>query len=306
MSEPSTLVFTRATAPNRLGMWFAATRPAFLTASVFPVLAASVMCAAVSDVPISLGLVLLSVISIIIIHMGANVLNDYFDNQNGTDITNQARIFPFTGGSRFIQNDVLSAAETKKFGIGLMVVGALLGSIMVALTTPLLLWVGLAGGVAAVLYSMPGGLAARGFGDLTIALCFGLLPVIGVSLILLGEVHQYAWWVGGILGVFTAAILWINSIPDIEADAKAGKHTLPSRLGAKNAPYGLAGLYALGFLLLVLAPFPKLALITLIAALPAAASVLLLIKQKWIPAIPLTILTHALVCSLIGAGLFFG
>jgi 1,4-dihydroxy-2-naphthoate octaprenyltransferase len=33
-----------------------------------------------------------------------NVVNDYYDHLNGTDAANVERIFPFTGGSRFIQN----------------------------------------------------------------------------------------------------------------------------------------------------------------------------------------------------------
>ena len=41
-------------------------------------------------------------------HAGINVFNDYCDHLNGTDARNTQRIYPFTGGSRFIQNGVLS------------------------------------------------------------------------------------------------------------------------------------------------------------------------------------------------------
>jgi len=37
-----------------------------------------------------------------------------------TDAQNTERIFPFTGGSRFIQNGVLTLAQTRNFGYALM------------------------------------------------------------------------------------------------------------------------------------------------------------------------------------------
>ena len=43
MSEPSTQIFHGKTTANRIATYFAATRPAFLTASLFPVLAALAM-----------------------------------------------------------------------------------------------------------------------------------------------------------------------------------------------------------------------------------------------------------------------
>ena len=37
----------------------------------------------------------------LIVHAAVNVLNDYYDALNGSDAANTARVFPFTGGSRF-------------------------------------------------------------------------------------------------------------------------------------------------------------------------------------------------------------
>lgn len=305
MAEPSTLVYSRTNMPNRLGMWVAATRPAFLSASVLPVISASAMAFAVSGGKISWLMVFLAVINIIFIHAGANVMNDYYDELSGNDRANTGRIFPFSGGSRFIQNEVLSAEETRNFGIGLLGLGAVLGVAITVLTTPALLLVGLAGGVAAVLYSMPGGLASRGLGDLTIALCFGMLPTLGMSLILLGSIHPYAYWLGAILGLFTAAILWINSIPDIEADRSAHKNTLPARLGADKAKYGLGVLFVLAAILLWIAPFPAQLKLGFAAFIPGGAAFAMLLRGKMIPAIPLTIITHALACLLLAGGFFW-
>ena len=302
MTEPSIVLYHRRNTGNVLAMWFAATRPAFLSASVLPVIAASAYAWSLHTGAFSFPLVLAAIINIALIHLGANALNDYFDAKNGSDAANQARIYPFTGGSRFIQNGVMRADEVRNLGVVLMGAGALMGLYLSAITGPTLLYIGLIGGVFAALYSMPGGLAPKGLGDLTIALCFGVLPAIGVSYMLLGYIPGGAWWLGLIMGSFTAAILWVNSIPDIEADKLAGKNTLPARLGAALARHGLAVLFGIGALSLIAAPFALLAKGALLALIPAALAIRALRQGQLIPAIPYTLLTHASVCLLLALG----
>ena len=65
-------------------------------------------------------------LAVMLVHAGMNVLNDYYDEQNGTDRRNTQRLFPFTGGSRFIQNGVLSTGETLVFGAWLLAVAMLI------------------------------------------------------------------------------------------------------------------------------------------------------------------------------------
>ena len=303
MSEPSLALYHRGTLANRVAMALAATRPAFLSASVLPVLSAAALAWYLHQGPFSLALVLAAVINIALIHLGANALNDYYDARNGSDAANTARIFPFTGGSRFIQNGVMSADEVRTLGLVLLTAGAIMGLVLSALTGWPLLLIGLTGGVCAVLYSMPGGLAPRGLGDLTIALSFGILPSIGVTYMLLGHIPASAWWLGLTTGSFTAAILWVNSIPDIAADRSAGKITMPVRLGAGAALYGLLALFVLGGLSLAAAPLPWQAKTALVALIPAAAAVAALARAKLIPAIPLTLLAHASVCIILAMGL---
>ena len=50
------------------------------------------------------------------------MLNDYYDHLNGTDAANTGRLFPFTGGSRFIQNRVLTPGQTLAYGLALFAV----------------------------------------------------------------------------------------------------------------------------------------------------------------------------------------
>lgn len=299
MAEPSLEVFHQNTWQNRLFTYFAATRPAFFSASVLAVIAALALAWSETG-HLKIDLAILTVLAIMCFHAGANVLNDYYDLAN--DNANQNRIYPFSGGSRFIQNQVLSSRETFRLGAILLGAGVGLGGWMIALSSFDLLWFGLAGAVLAVFYSAPPCLACRGLGDVTIAVTFGVLPVAGTLWLQIGTVPSAAWWLGTIVGIFTAAILWINSIPDIEADRRASKHTLPVRLGAKHAPYGLAVLFISGFTLLAVAPLPMGMRLGLFAIIPAALAVKNALQGRLLPAIPQVLMTHALVCGLLSLG----
>jgi 1,4-dihydroxy-2-naphthoate octaprenyltransferase len=75
--------------------------------------------------------------------------------------------------------------------------------------------------------------------------------------------------------------------------------TLPARLGRERATYGLIMLFSLGFTLVVLAPFASGKYLTLLAIVPAALAILNLRRGAMIPAIPLTLATHASVAILL-------
>lgn len=302
MPEPTVAVFHRRTAGNRLATWVAATRPAFLTASALPVLVGLALAWQVHGT-IDWALAAATLLNIVLIHAGANVFNDWCDARNGTDAANTGRVFPFSGGSRFIQNGVLSVQQTFWLGVTLLGAGAVLGLLMAAVAGPFVLAIGAVGGALAVFYSAPPCLACRGLGDFVIALCFGVLPVAGTEFIQAGSVSPANWWLGAAVGCFVAAILWVNSIPDIAADRSAGKWTLPARLGAERARYGLVALFALGFVLIAAAPAPGAAWLALLAVFPAAMALRTLFRGHLLPAMALTLATHASVCLLLVAGL---
>lgn len=301
MHEPTTAIFHRQTATNTVLAYFAATRPMFFTASLLPVITAFAwvwLQYGTANLPMMLGIV----ISVLCIHAAANVLNDYFDARNGTDAQNRRRLFPFSGGSRFIQNGVLDEREMLHFGIGLLGAGVTAGLVVALNAGPWIWLIGLTGVLLAWFYSAPPCLSCHGLGDIVIATCFGILPVVGIVYALTGVLDPAALWLGIGIGCFVAAILWINSAPDIEADLRAGKRTLPARLGERVA-LRLHGLwFVLGFLSILVAPVPRSVDLVLLAAIPAAIAAAAAWKGRLMPAIPLTILTHALVCVLLAVG----
>ena len=300
-AEPSVEVFHGQTLGNRIATYVAATLPPFLSASAMPIITGLGLVWGETG-QLNIYFAILTLLNIILIHAGANVLNDYFDSRNGTDAANTGRMFPFSGGSRFIQNGVLTEEQVFRFGFVLMMMGAVLGVAMTVITGPFNLIIGLAGGLLAIFYSAPPCLACRGLGDITIAVCFGVLPVVGAAYIQTGEIMTSAIWLGAVVGCFVSAILWVNSIPDIDADRQAGKLTLPARMGKDLAVHGLGLWFLAGFVILIISPLPAWSYISLLAAIPAWKAAKSLVDGQLMPAMPMTIVVHAVVCILLAIG----
>lgn len=230
---------------------FAATRPGFLTVTLAGCLigiAAARFDGAVVDNVRAIATIVLALIA----HAGANVINDYHDALSGADSANTERIFPFTGGSRFIQNGVLTPGQTARLGYGLLAL-AIPGGIWLTITTgPGLLLIGLAGLTLAWAYSAPPlKLASRGLGEFVIATCW-LLVVIGAAHV---QQAAFAWtpFAAGLsFALLVANLLFINQFPDRVGDAIAGKRTLVVQLGADTAKWGYfaIALIAYGWLIL--------------------------------------------------------
>jgi 1,4-dihydroxy-2-naphthoate polyprenyltransferase len=244
---------------------FHATRPKFFPASVLPVLAGSAWGFAAAGA-FDFTVFALALLATVCVHAGSNVLNDVGDEAGGTDRQNEDRIYPYTGGSRFIQAGILSSAAMARLGISLLAVAAIAGFVLLALKGAMVLYFGLAGVVLGVLYSLgPWRLNSMGLGEAAVGIAFGVIPVSGA-----------AWLQGAALGTellvfslpvsaWVAAILLINEVPDIRPDAASGKRTLPVRVGLD----GTAMIYAA----LHLAAVAAVVYLTVAGALPLFAPV---------------------------------
>ena len=295
---------------NPVKRYFLATRPPFLLASFVPSLTGLAV-AASSGVEIDFLLAICTVLGAVLFHAAANVLNDYYDALNGTDDFNTQRIYPFTGGSRFIQNGVLSKEQTARFGLALLFAGVLLGLYLLQHSDRGLLMIGVAGTFIAWAYSAPPlSLNSRGLGELCIATAFGLLIIVGADYVQRGEFSLFPLLLAVPYGLLTSNLLYINQFPDREADEKAGKHHLVVRLGAQRGRWGyllllaVANLWLLSLVLSgVVTPWALLALLAAPLGLKAALILLRHAHQpsQLVPAIRMTIaslLLHGLLLSL--------
>ena len=214
---------------------FLATRPKFLTASVLPVLVGTAWGSAVAG-HFDLTVALLALVATALVHGASNVLNDVGDEISGSDRANLDRIYPYTGGSRFIQNRIMSVAEMNRWGLGLLALASVFGLWLTVLKGPLVLAFGVAGIAIAVLYSLPRvQLSGRGLGELCICISFGLLPVCGAAWLQSDIIDGTSVLVALPTGLWVTLILLINSVPDCRADGDSGKRTMVVRLGADGA-----------------------------------------------------------------------
>jgi 1,4-dihydroxy-2-naphthoate octaprenyltransferase len=263
---------TPATLANPVLRYFFATRPPFLSVT---------LCAALIGIAnayfhgsgISMLSATVTVVFALVAHAGINVLNDYYDELNGTDRINKERVFPFTGGSRFIQNGVLTLRETGIFGAGLMGLAAAGGLWLTLRSGPGLLLIGAAGMLIGWTYSAPPlMLNSRGWGEACVATGFALIAIgadyvqrQSFSITVVQTVLAYA--------LLVMNILFINQFPDYRADRAAGKHHWVVRLGPARArwAYLVVAVTAYAFFGATVAG-GRLPLPALIALLPAVLS----------------------------------
>lgn len=252
-AEPSPALLGGDSLGARSRRLLLATRPAFAPASAASVLIGSAWGYRIGG-RFSWGLAALALFATVCVHLAANVLNDVSDDLSGTDRTNDARIFPYTGGSRFIQNGVMSAHEMTVWGVILLAVAAAPGVALVELRGLGVLAFGLIGVALGLAYSLPRiRLAARGLGEATIAVAFGVVPVTGAAWVQSGRLDASSILISLPVGLWVSAILLMNEVPDRDADARAGKATLVVRLGLPATRRLYLGLQAGACATLVLA-----------------------------------------------------
>jgi 1,4-dihydroxy-2-naphthoate octaprenyltransferase len=229
--DPVPEEFAGTSLSSTLKRLFHATRPKFFTASALPVLAGSAWGAA-AGTQFSWYVFVLALVATVCVQAAANVLNDVGDEQIGTDPRNTQRIYPYTGGSRFIQTGILSQAAMARLGITLIVIASLAGLALFAARGPLVIAFGIVGILLGVLYSLgPVKLASVGLGEATIAVAFGLLPVTGAAWLQGAPIDIALILFSIALGGWVENILLINEVPDMEADGTSGKRTFPVRFG---------------------------------------------------------------------------
>ena len=163
----------------------------------------------------------------------SNYANDLGDGLRGTDDHR-------TGEKRAIASGLITADQMKR-AVNLWTVLALFGGGGLSFLAfqeriPLLVLFSLLN-VAAVLaaksYTMgPKPYAYWGGGDFFVFLFFGLVGVLG-SANLYGTLHWSFLFPALVAGAYSAAVLTLNNLRDVETDAIAGKRTLVARFGYK-------------------------------------------------------------------------
>jgi 1,4-dihydroxy-2-naphthoate octaprenyltransferase len=245
----------------------------------------------------------------ILIQIGTNLANDYYDFVHGGDTPNRV------GPVRVTQAGLIPAEHVWRAMVAVLAAAAAVGVYLVFVGGWPIVWIGLASLLCAVAYTGgPYPLAYHGLGDPFVFVFFGLVAVSGTywvqALALPGDVLV----AGAGMGALTTAILVANNLRDLDTDATAGKRTLAVRLGRNGSRAEYAVLMAVGFVTPVLGvgvyEWPPAALIALTAGVASFSPVTLVMTtddpRELIPALAGTARVVGLYGVLLAAGLAFG
>ena len=179
----------------------------------------------------------LCALTTILLQILSNLANDYGDSVHGADSDER------TGPQRAVQSGAISQQVMKKalylFGLLSFISG--IGLLLVSFETlGEAFWVFIGFGIlaiaAAITYTAgwrPYGYA--GLGDLSVLIFFGGMAVLGSYYLFDQQLHIDLVLPALSTGLLSVGVLNVNNIRDIDSDKKAGKFSIPVRIGRSNA-----------------------------------------------------------------------
>jgi len=179
--------------------------------------------------------ILLACLGAILAHVSSNLFNDYYDNKNGTDRINTTPT-PFSGGSRVIQNGIISPEKILMVAWFLLVAAIAIGLYLNSLLPGN--WLLLIGGIGILLvyfYSAPPlKLAERGLGEIAVGLGFGIVIELGLYYVIIGKLAWLPVIASVPLGILVFLVLFINEFQDSQFDRNSEKRHLVTRFKDKR------------------------------------------------------------------------
>ncbi len=237
--------------PTALSIWWHASRPATLAASISPVVVGVGVAAHLGSVSWSRSLAALLVA--VALQFGVNYANDYSDFRRGADTEDRVGP-PRAAASGLVRPQVVLGAAVLSFAVA-----AAVGVWLCAVTAWWLLAVGAACIAAAWFYTGgPRPYGYRGLGELAVFLFFGEVATCGTVYVEIGRVGVLAPLAAILPGSLAAALLLVNNLRDLEGDRRAGKRTLAVILGPKHAFRVFLGLLGLALSVPLLIAIPGL------------------------------------------------
>lgn len=216
--------------------WISAARPRTLPLAMASILMGSFLAAVNNQFSwLIFSLCSLTTISLQIL---SNFANDYGDTQNGADLAGRV------GPQRAVQSGEITPQQMLK-GIYLFIGLSLLFGIWLlyialheASSSQFFGFLGL--GVLCIIaaYTYTAGKKPYGYaglGDISVFIFFGLVGVLGTNYLYTKTFEWHNILPAMACGFFATGVLNINNIRDIESDTRAGKKTIPARMGRKLA-----------------------------------------------------------------------
>ena len=182
---------------------------------------------------LKLNVLWLALTTTLFLQILSNLANDYGDFETGVD--NNERIGP----TRAMQSGAITKMQMKialvifsllSLAAGITLIGVALSNFN--LTFFIFLVLGIAAIAAAIKYTMgknPYGY--MGFGDFFVFLFFGIIGVTGTYFLHTQHLNFTILLPAASVGLFSAGVLNLNNLRDVENDSNSGKNTLVVKIG---------------------------------------------------------------------------
>jgi 1,4-dihydroxy-2-naphthoate polyprenyltransferase len=216
------------TRPGALKTWLMAIRVPTLPAAVVPVLVGSAT--ALADGFFKPWAFLAALLASLLIQIGTNLANDYFDAQKGADTAERL------GPVRVTQSGLIAPATVRNAMLLCFALAAALGVYLIIVGGWPILVIGLLSIAAGILYTGgPFPLGYNGLGDVFTFVFFGVVAVVGTDYLHSGAFRWVALLASLPVAMLVTAIIVVNNLRDAPTDRKAGKRTLAVIFGERFA-----------------------------------------------------------------------
>ena len=230
---------------KKIQFWINNARPISLPQSMLPALTAVALCIGAGSFSVIAAIV--SIIGVLCLHLGLNLLDDWYDYKVGSAEARQSVANEGFRG-RMVKYPYLTSGEAdpsqllKAVGCFLGV-AAVMGLIVVYLRGWMVLGWMAAGLIIGVSYSgKPLMLGFRGLGELVIFLMFGPLMMTGVYYAVTGTLDWKITWLSAAVGLLVTNIVYSHSVLDAIPDKKMGKKTMAHLMGGPKGQIFLSAL----------------------------------------------------------------
>lgn len=230
---------------GKIKFWIDNARPISLPQSMLPALTAVALSVGAGNFSVIAAIA--SVIGVACLHLGMNLLDDWFDYKVGSAEARQSVANEGFRG-RMVKYPYLTSGEASKAQLFkaiccFMGIAAVMGLIVMYLRGPMIL-----GWVAACLVigvSYSGGPLKLGFrvlGELVIFIMFGPLMMTGVYYAITGTLDWKITWLSIAVGMLVTNIVYSHSVLDAIPDQKMGKKTMAHLMGSGKGQIFLSAL----------------------------------------------------------------
>jgi len=184
--------------------------------------------------PIHWGDYLLTVLGVVFLHGGTNVINDYFDYKNKVDTTEVPG--SYGNESRVLVQKLLLPSQVFLAGLILFAFSLGIGIYLTFAKGITVFVIGALGFLTGFFYSAnPVSFKYIALGEPAVFLMWGPLMVSGAYYVQTGGFSLQTFLVSFPFGILVALVLFANNIRDIQFDGQVGIRTLAIQMGERRA-----------------------------------------------------------------------